>query len=176
PSTSTPPATTPPPTPTGTPTTPPASYPNPGWVTGDIFVHDPTMLRAPDGTYLLVHTGDNLPIKTSTDRIAFRNAGVVWPNGAPWTAPYTGGGRSLWAPHLSYHNGQYYLYYSASTFGSRRSAIFLATSPSGRSGTWTHQGLIIETNDSSSYNAIDPPLRSEERRVGHERRDRTSTV
>ena len=140
------------------PTTPPSSYPNPGRVTGDILVHDPEIVKATDGTYLLVHTGNNLPIKTSTDRVAFRNAGAVWPNGASWTTPYTAGGRSLWAPDISFHNGQYYLYYSASTFGSRRSAIFLATSPSGRSGTWTHQGLIIETNDSSTYNAIDPNL------------------
>src|SRR5262245_29825973 len=103
-----------------------ATYPNPGRVTGSIGVHDPSMMKAANGTYLVVSTGNNLPIKTSTDRVAFRDAGVVWPNGAPWTTQYTGGSANLWAPDLSFHNGQYYLYYSASTFGSNRSAIFLA--------------------------------------------------
>lgn len=153
-----PPSATPSPSTSPTYPPPPASYPNPGWVTGSTGAHDPTVVKTPDGSYLVVTTGDNLPIKTSTDRIAWRHAGVVWPNGAPWTTPYTNGGRSLWAPDISYHNGQFYLYYSASTFGSQRSAIFLATSPTGAAGTWTHQGLIIESDASVDYNAIDPNL------------------
>jgi arabinan endo-1,5-alpha-L-arabinosidase len=31
----------------------------------------------------------------------------VFPGGAPWTTSYTGGSRALWAPDISYHNGQY---------------------------------------------------------------------
>ncbi|MDT0343688.1 arabinan endo-1,5-alpha-L-arabinosidase [Streptomyces litchfieldiae] len=135
-----------------------AAYPNPGLVTGDIGVHDPTFVKKPDGTYLVAHTGDNIALKTSTDRTAFRNAGSAFPNGAPWTTTYTGGSRNLWAPDISYQNGQYYMYYSASTFGSNRSAIFLATSPTGASGTWTNQGLVIESRQSDNFNAIDPQL------------------
>ena len=135
-----------------------ATYPNPGRVTGDVGVHDPSMLKTTGGTYLVVSTGNNLPIKTSTDRVAFRNAGVVFPGGAPWTTQYTGGSANLWAPDLSFHNGQYYLYYSASTFGSNNSAIFLATSPTGTAGSWTNQGLVIATTAASNYNAIDPNL------------------
>ncbi|MEU6787987.1 arabinan endo-1,5-alpha-L-arabinosidase [Nonomuraea angiospora] len=146
------------PVPLATPTTPPAAYPNPGRVTGDIGVHDPSVVKRPDGSYLLVHTGDNITIKTSTDRTAWHNAGVVFPGGAPWTTSYTGGGASLWAPDISYRNGLYYLYYSASTFGSRNSAIFLATSTTGASGSWANQGMIISTTSSSNYNAIDPNL------------------
>jgi arabinan endo-1,5-alpha-L-arabinosidase len=152
------PVTRPPTTPPTTPTTPPGSYPNPGRVTGDTGTHDPTVVKRPDGTYLLAATGANLSLKTSTDRVAWRNAGSVWPSGASWTTTYTNGDRNLWAPDISYHNGQYYLYYSASTFGSQRSAIFLATSPTGASGSWTHQGLIIESSTAVNYNAIDPNL------------------
>jgi arabinan endo-1,5-alpha-L-arabinosidase len=135
-----------------------SAYPLPGRVTGDITVHDPSVVRRADGSYLVAHTGDNIALKTSTDRVAFRNAGTVFPGGASWTTTYTGGSRNLWAPDLSYRNGQYYLYYSASTFGSNRSAIFLATSPSGNSGTWTNQGLVIESRASDNVNAIDPDL------------------
>ncbi|MET7426530.1 arabinan endo-1,5-alpha-L-arabinosidase [Dactylosporangium sp. NPDC005555] len=138
--------------------TPPATYPMPGRVTGDVGVHDPTVVKRPDGTYLVAHTGKNIALKTSTDRVAFRNAGVVFPGGASWTSAYTGGSGNLWAPDLSYRNGRYYLYYSASTFGSNRSAIFLATSTTGASGSWTNQGLVIESRTSDTFNAIDPSL------------------
>ncbi|MGW6929184.1 arabinan endo-1,5-alpha-L-arabinosidase [Lentzea sp. NPDC054927] len=135
-----------------------ATYPNPGRVTGDIRVHDPAAIKRPDGSYLVVHTADHLGLKTSTDRITFRNAGTVFPGGAAWTTAYTGGSRNLWAPDISYRNGRYYLFYAASTFGTNRSAIFLATSPTGDSGTWTHRGLVIESRQSDDFNAIDPNL------------------
>ena len=36
-----------------------ATYPNPGRVTGSIGVHDPSMMKASNGTYLVVSTGNN---------------------------------------------------------------------------------------------------------------------
>ncbi|WP_236743305.1 MULTISPECIES: arabinan endo-1,5-alpha-L-arabinosidase [Nocardiopsis] len=135
-----------------------AAYPGPGHVTGDVRMHDPSFVKRPDGGYLVAHTGNDLALKTSADRTAFSNAGVAFPGGAPWTSPYTGGARNLWAPHLSHHNGRYHLYYSASTFGSNRSAIFLATSTSGDSGTWRDEGLVVESFTSDDFNAIDPHL------------------
>ncbi|HEU5470260.1 MAG TPA: arabinan endo-1,5-alpha-L-arabinosidase [Actinophytocola sp.] len=145
--------------PVGGATAAPADYPDPGRVTGSVNgVHDPTMQKAADGRYLLVSTGNNLPIRTSTDRVAYRTAGSVWPNGAPWAHPFTNGTNTLWAPDLSFRNGRYYLYYSASTFGSRNSAIFLATSPTAASSSWTNLGIVWQTNNSNDYNAIDPNL------------------
>jgi arabinan endo-1,5-alpha-L-arabinosidase len=131
---------------------------NPGPISGDTFIHDPTVVKTPSGTYLAAYTGDYVQLKTSTDRTVWTNAGAVFPNGASWTTTYTKGDKNLWAPDISYHNGKYYLYYSASTFGSTRSAIFLATSTTGASGSWTHQGLVIESYDNSDFNAIDPNL------------------
>lgn len=135
-----------------------AQYPNPGPVSGATTVHDPSVIKSSSGTYIMAHTGDNVALKTSTDRTVWKEAGAVFPNGASWTTPYTGGAKNLWAPDISFHNGQYYLYYSASSFGSRKSAIFLATSPTAASGSWTNQGLVIESSDSVDYNAIDPNL------------------
>lgn len=133
-------------------------YPNPGYVTGNTDAHDPSVVKSSSGTYILAHTGQNIALKTSTDRTTWRNAGAAFPNGAPWTTAYTNGDSNLWAPDISYHNGQYYMYYSASTFGSQRSAIFLATSPTAASGSWTNRGLVIESSSSVDYNAIDPNL------------------
>ena len=56
-----------------------ATYPNPGTVTGSINVHDPGIVKKPDGTYLIAHTGDNIVLKTSADRTAFRDAGAAFP-------------------------------------------------------------------------------------------------
>jgi arabinan endo-1,5-alpha-L-arabinosidase len=134
------------------------SYPGPGVVTGAITVHDPSAVKKPDGTYIIAHTGDNIVLKTSTDRTAFKEAGVAFPNGASWTTSYTGGSKNLWAPDISYHNSKYWMYYSASTFGSNKSAIFLATSTTGASGSWTNNGLVIASTTSDNYNAIDPNL------------------
>lgn len=135
-----------------------ADYPLPGAVTGDVQVHDPSFAKRPGGGYLVAHTAPDIALKTSGDRTAFSNAGTVFPGGAPWTTEYTGGDRNLWAPHVSYLNGRYYLYYSASTFGSNRSAIFLATSTSGDSGSWANEGPVIESQASDDFNAIDPHL------------------
>lgn len=134
------------------------AFPDPGLVTGDIGVHDPAVVKTPAGGYLLVHTGENLVIKTSSDRTAWRNAGPVFPQGAPWTLPFTGGSRELWAPDITFVDGQFLLYYSASTFGSRNSAIFLATSRTGESGSWTDRGLVIRSSPADDFNAIDPNL------------------
>jgi arabinan endo-1,5-alpha-L-arabinosidase len=116
------------------------------------------VVKAANGSYLVAYTGANISLKTSTDRRTWRNAGAAFPGGASWTTTYTGGSSQLWAPDLSFHNGQYYMYYAASSFGSSHSGIFLATSATGASGSWTNQGLIIETTTSSNYNAIDPNL------------------
>jgi arabinan endo-1,5-alpha-L-arabinosidase len=135
-----------------------AAYPNPGVVTGSTNAHDPTIVKRPTGGYLVATTGDGIALKTSTNRTAFVDAGKAFPNGTSWATSYTGGSANLWAPDLSYRNGRYWLYYSASTFGSSKSAIFLATSTTGAAGSWTHVGKVIESTTSSGWNAIDPNL------------------
>jgi arabinan endo-1,5-alpha-L-arabinosidase len=136
-----------------------ASYANPATVTGNITVHDPSMVRRPDGTYLLASTAPGIALRTSTDRKKYSYAGVAFPHGASWTDRYTKTSNgNLWAPDLSYRNGTYLMYYAASSFGSNTSAIFLATSSTGLPGSWTHRGLVYSTTASSNHNAIDPNL------------------
>lgn len=136
-----------------------AEYPGPGVVSGNITVHDPSMVKGPDGTYLLAATAPGIALRTSTDRSKFTYSGLAFPNGAAWTDEYTGAANAnLWAPDLSYQNGKYYLYYSASSFGKNKSAIFLATSTTGKPGSWSNQGKIYATTTSSNHNAIDPNL------------------
>jgi arabinan endo-1,5-alpha-L-arabinosidase len=135
-----------------------AQYPDPGPVSGDTGAHDPTIIKTPEGDYLMAVTAPNVLLKRSTDRTVWEDAGAVFPQGAPWTDVYRKDDPNLWAPDLSYHDGTYYLYYSASSPGSRKSAIFLATSTTGASGSWTDKGLVVETVETSDHNAIDPNL------------------
>jgi arabinan endo-1,5-alpha-L-arabinosidase len=134
------------------------AYPNPGTVTGSTGVHDPEVAKTPSGTYLLAHTGAGITLKTSTDRTRWNDAGAAFPNGVPWAHTYTNNSNDVWAPDITYANGRYYMYYSASSFGSNRSGIFLATSTTGAQGSWTNQGLVIESRTSDNWNAIDPNL------------------
>ncbi|WP_271190310.1 cellulose-binding domain-containing protein, partial [Dactylosporangium matsuzakiense] len=61
---------------------PPSSYPAPMRVAGDTGVHDPTIVKRPEGGYIIAYTGNNIALKTSTDRVTWRNAGAAFPSGA----------------------------------------------------------------------------------------------
>ncbi|KAI8824037.1 family 43 glycosyl hydrolase [Fimicolochytrium jonesii] len=134
-----------------------SAYPGPGNVQGATFVHDPSMIKV-GNTYYVFATAPGISIKTSTDRTNFVDAGVVFPNGAPWCDTWTAEDKNLWAPDVSYAHGQFILYYSCSTLYSRRSAIYLATSATGRSGSWVDHGLVVSSNNGDALNAIDPGL------------------
>src|SRR6185295_8009522 len=83
------------------------------------------------------------------------------PDWAVKTVPgYTG---HTWAPDISYHNGQYYLYYAVSAFGKNTSCIGLATNktlhPSSKDFKWTDHGKVIQSVPGRDmWNAIDPNL------------------
>ena len=69
----------------------------------------------------------------------------------------------IWAPDVSFHNGQYYLYYSVSSFGKNTSAIGVATNPTldpqDENFRWTDHGIVIRSvPNRDMWNAIDPNL------------------
>ncbi|KZV75680.1 glycoside hydrolase family 43 protein [Peniophora sp. CONT] len=137
------------------------AYPNPGTVTGNIDVADPTLCKDDSGTYFLFSTAPGIEIRTSTDRTAWTLRGTVWTVGSEpsGTTSFTGSASAnLWAPDCTYADGQFYLYYAASTFGSQKSGIFFAKSSTGLPGSWTDEGLVTSTASGDSYNAIDPNL------------------
>ncbi|KJA17433.1 glycoside hydrolase family 43 protein [Hypholoma sublateritium FD-334 SS-4] len=129
----------------------------PGTVTGNTAVADPTMCKDSSGTYYVFSTAPGIEIRTSPDRTAWTLIGTVFPDGASWTDQYTGTSNgNLWAPDCTYLDGQFYLYYAASSFGSQNSAIFFAKSSTGQPGSFTNEGLVTSTSSSNNYNAIDP--------------------
>ncbi|HEY7010911.1 MAG TPA: arabinan endo-1,5-alpha-L-arabinosidase [Jatrophihabitantaceae bacterium] len=135
------------------------TYPNPLPIKGFAATHDPSMIRLADGSYETFATHDGIEIYHSPDRVHWRYIGQALPGGAPWADAYQNGNATdLWAPDVSFHRGQYYLYYAVSSFGSNHSAIGLATSRTARPGSWTDHGLVLATNTTDDANAIDPGL------------------
>ena len=148
----------------------PASAPAPGFadrLTGDLSpVHDPSIIKQGDTYYLFVTTSreDQPPglihIRTSKDLVTWTKTGAVFAAMPAWAKRTIKGTTGLWAPDISYANGQYRLYYSVSTFGSNHSAIGLATSPTLDPAApgygWTDQGAVIVSPRGGDYNAIDP--------------------
>lgn len=141
-----------------------APYPSPASVnvsytspdSASIGIHDPSMLKA-GSSYYLYSTHATVHGHESTDRINFSDDGYALTALPAWTNAYTASSADLWAPDASAHNGAYWLYYAASTFGSTNSAIGLGISSSGAPGTFVDSGgAIYASSNCSGSNAIDP--------------------
>jgi arabinan endo-1,5-alpha-L-arabinosidase len=138
-------------------------------LTGDVEgVHDPVIMKHKD-TYYVFCTGGGrgnpgiVPIRTSKDLLTWSNAGMVLPDLPEWAKTEIPGARNAWAPDISYFNGKYHLYYSVSTFGSRNSAIGLATNRTldlkDPDYKWVDEGLVLRSyQDKDDWNAIDPNI------------------
>ncbi|HTW47730.1 MAG TPA: family 43 glycosylhydrolase [Acidobacteriaceae bacterium] len=121
-----------------------------------IGIHDPSIVRV-SSTYDLFSTHGLLHEHQSGDLINFSDGGFALSSLPSWTNTFTGGGGDLWAPDASGHNGEVWLYFAASTFGSSNSAIGLAVSATGQPGTFVDSGAAIYTSaDCAGSNAIDP--------------------
>jgi arabinan endo-1,5-alpha-L-arabinosidase len=125
-------------------------------VTGDIGIHDPSMVATAEG-YALYGSNNLLDARTSPDRAAWSNAGSAFAGPQDWWSAYSPE-QSPWAPDVHLANGTYYMYYAVSSFGSNTSAIGLATSDTGLPGSFTDHGEVYSTNADSDHNAIDPNL------------------
>lgn len=122
-------------------------------------VHDPAIIKA-HGQHYLYSTGGGIQWRSSADLTTWDYGGDVLGGVPSWADDIAAG--DLWAPDVAYFNDRYHLYYSASTFGSSRSAIGLATnpvlSPDSANYGWEDQQRIIQSVESDPYNAIDPNI------------------
>ena len=129
---------------------------------GDIRqVHDPAIIKDGD-TFYLFSTRAGIAVRCSKDLVVWRLCGDVFAHLPGWAVTDVPGLRGIWAPDISYFNGKYHLYYSASTFGSNRSSIGLATNqtldPGSDKFRWEDQGKIISSVVTDDWNAIDPNI------------------
>jgi len=127
---------------------------------GDIRqVHDPSIIKDGD-TFYIFSTRAGIAVRCSKDLVHWRLCGDVFAHLPEWAVKDVPGLRGLWAPDVSYFNGEFHLYYSVSTFGSNRSSIGLATNqtldPASDNYRWVDEGKVIGSSASDDWNAIDP--------------------
>ncbi len=136
---------------------------------GDLHTHDPALVAGTDAhDWYLYSTGDvrkglGAPqIRRSEDGRTWEYLGTAWDaqTRPEWIYEMVPGIQNFWAPELYEHDGTWYLYYAASTFGSNRSVIGLMTSPSldvdSPDYGWVDQGLVWSSEPgATAYNAID---------------------
>lgn len=130
--------------------------------------HDPTVVRGDDGLWYMFSTDaasdvDEIPtgvhVRTSSDLVEWVFRGTAL-DGVPGPAGAWSGAVGLWAPEVvrwptADGTPRWHMYYSASTFGSRTSAIGLAVADT-PAGPWHDQGLVVATrHESDTHNAID---------------------
>jgi arabinan endo-1,5-alpha-L-arabinosidase len=143
-------------------------------ILGMPFVHDPSTVVRFHGKYYVFSTGRGAPFYSSPDGLTWTREGSVFspdpnapPNGYQGVIPEAvhaavpkNDGNSAWAPDIIRTNGQFYLYYAVSTWGSFQSAIGLATNPvldpKDPAYKWTDRGVVVSSNGNEDLNAIDP--------------------
>lgn len=134
-------------------------------LTGDAAgTHDPSIIKAGNTWYVFATGkapgGGQFEVRCSTDLHQWKACGQVFDAIPQWIQQRSPGTKELWAPDISFVNGEYRLYYAYSLFGKNTSGIALATnktldfnSPNYR---WVDHGLVLESKASDDFNAIDP--------------------
>ncbi|MBB2901304.1 arabinan endo-1,5-alpha-L-arabinosidase [Kineococcus radiotolerans] len=125
--------------------------------------HDPTLF-SDRGVYYVASTGVANPDDPGGIflRRSDRSLAGPWVSlGAidlpRWTLDYGVG--HLWAPHVVELGGTFHLYYAASSFGTNRSAIGLATTRTpGDLDSWVDHGPVLTSDTDDDFNAIDPDV------------------
>lgn len=144
-------------------------------VSGDIATHDPALVVTDDAWYVYstgdLHVGLGAPqIRRSTDDgQTWELVGTVWDEETrpTWVYDEIPTVSNFWAPEVVEHEGTYYLYYSASTFGRNTSVIGVTTNttldPDDPDYEWVDQGMVWQSRQGeTNYNAIDPGVITDE--------------
>src|SRR5271165_2072646 len=91
--------------------------------------HDPSIMKEGNTWYVFAtgkaHEVGQFQIRCSTDLHAWKLCGHVFDKIPDWILQDSPGTEDLWAPDISYENGEYRLYYAYSLFGKNTSGIAL---------------------------------------------------
>lgn len=128
---------------------------------GELRIHDPSTIVRCSSRYWVFGTGWGIHSWFSSDLSRWQAGPPVFPSPPNWTTNTVKGNHGyFWAPDVVQVQGRYLLYYSVSTWGSRDSAIGLATASAPAPGStnlaWQDRGLVLRSTAEDQFNAIDP--------------------
>jgi arabinan endo-1,5-alpha-L-arabinosidase len=129
---------------------------------GAIGIHDPSTVAVCDGNYYTFGTGRGISILTSSNGFNWQRGGRIFdriPDSVKQFVPKNDG-QGVWAPDIIKVGGEYYVYYSISSWGQYVSAVGLMTSPTLDTNSpdykWTDRGMVVHSSEGEDLNAIDP--------------------
>jgi arabinan endo-1,5-alpha-L-arabinosidase len=130
---------------------------------GTTDIHDPSTIVRCGKSYWVFGTGQGIFSRHSTDLVTWRAGPRVFDQIPLWAAEIAPRNFGVfWAPEVIKLNDRYLLYYAVSTWGSRESAIALASTrtldPGAPGFGWRDDGLVLRTSGRDEYNAIDPSV------------------
>jgi len=129
-------------------------------LSGSLDAHDPSIIRE-NGTWWCFATGTGLPVKSSTDGLAWTQRTALFAAELPWWRTYSPnmGPNDVWAPDVHRFGARTWCYYCVSAFGTNNSAIGLTSCSSLAAGDWRDDGVVISSRSGTdAFNAIDPSL------------------
>lgn len=128
-------------------------------LSGDVGVHDPSIIKEGNSWYVF-STGEGLQVLRSDNGTDFYRVPQIFLSAPSWWKTYVPKQEPMdvWAPDVKAYNGKVWLYYSISTFTKNTSAIGLVSASSVGAGNWKDEGVVVSTNGTQNYNAIDPEL------------------
>jgi len=140
---------------------PPHAYSLSGDAAG---THDPSLIKQGKTWYVFATGkapgGGQFAVRCSDDLEHWKLCGHVFDSIPAWIHERSPGTQDLWAPDISFVNGEYRLYYAWSLFGKNTSGIALAVNktldPASPDYKWVDKGLILESKAEDNFNAIDP--------------------
>ncbi len=143
----------------------PAQQPKALNLSGEYWgTHDPSIIKEGDTWYVFATgkatDGGQFQVRCSRNLTDWKLCGHVFDGIPAWIQKDSPGTKELWAPDISYVNGEYRLYYAYSLFGKNTSGIALATNktldPSNQDYKWIDRGLVLKSTAADDFNAIDP--------------------
>jgi len=126
--------------------------------------HDPSIMKQGKTWYVFATgkapDGGQFAVRCSEDLEQWKLCGHVFDEIPKWIQERSPGTKDLWAPDISYVNGEYRMYYAYSLFGKNTSGIALAVNKTldfaSPDYKWVDKSLVLESRTDDNFNAIDP--------------------
>lgn len=123
---------------------------------------DPTWVRTEEGWFYAYGTENTweaghqvVPVVRSRDLVDWSYVGQAFEKKPDWKDGW------IWAPEITFLDGQYLLYYAFSLWGDNNPAIGLATSDRPE-GPFTDHGKLLDSESMGVVNSIDPSVFTED--------------